>query len=62
VQRLEQVRLARSVRTRDEDEARLELEVELSVRAEVPEREVLNDQPAGDQPASLIERGLNQRA
>jgi hypothetical protein len=46
MQRLEEVRLAGAVRTDDEHEPRLQLELELRVRADVPERDRLNDQPA----------------
>jgi hypothetical protein len=49
VQRLEQVRLAGAVRADDEDEPRLEAELEGVVRAKARERD-----PRDDQPASLI--------
>jgi hypothetical protein len=45
VQRLEQVRLARAVRPRHEDEATLQLELEPLVRPVVAERELGDDQP-----------------
>jgi hypothetical protein len=44
VQRLEQVRLSRPVRARDEDEPGLQLELEPFVAAEVAERDVPDDQ------------------
>ena len=43
---LEQVRLARAVGAGDEDEARLESELEPGVRPDVAERDVRDDQPA----------------
>ena len=46
VQRLEQVRLAGAVRPGDEDEPRLERELEPGVRPEVAERDLGDDQPA----------------
>jgi hypothetical protein len=46
VQRLEQVGLAGAVLTDDEYEARPEGQVEGRVRAIVPERDPLDDQPA----------------
>src|SRR5207237_3786026 len=46
VQRLEQVRLPRTVRPHDEHEPRLEPEVESRVRAVVAKRDRLDDQPA----------------
>jgi hypothetical protein len=46
VDRLEQVGLARSVLARDEDDSRSEGEIERRVRAEVPERDGVDDQPA----------------
>jgi hypothetical protein len=46
VQGLEQVRLAGAVLADDEDEARLQGQVEGGVRAVVPERDLLDDQPA----------------
>jgi hypothetical protein len=49
VESLEQVRLPGAVPAHDEDETRLEREVESGVRAEAPER-----CPRDDQPASLI--------
>jgi hypothetical protein len=45
VQRLEQVRLADSVRPDGEHEPGLQLELEPLVRPEVPERGALDDQP-----------------
>ena len=45
VQRLEQVRLAGSVGPGHQDEPRLQLEVELGVRAKVSERNRADDQP-----------------
>jgi hypothetical protein len=44
VQRLEQVRLAGSVRAGDEDEARLQRELEPLVAAEVAQRDAPDDQ------------------
>jgi hypothetical protein len=46
VQRLEQVRLPSPVRAGHEDDAGLEDELELGVRAEFSERGLVNDQPA----------------
>ena len=46
VQRLEEVRLAGAVRAVEEDDARLESELERGIRAEVAERDVADDQPA----------------
>ncbi len=56
VHRLEQVRLPGAVRARDEDEPRLERELEPWVRADVAERDLLHDQlwRSHDQPASRI--------
>jgi len=45
VERLEQVRLPRAVRTRDEDDARLQRELEPFVGAEVAEADRKDDQP-----------------
>jgi hypothetical protein len=47
VQRLEQVRLSGPVGPDGQHEARLEIEVEPRVRANVPERDRADDQPAG---------------
>jgi hypothetical protein len=44
VQRLEQVGLAGAVRTDDENESRLEIEIETRVRADVAQRDRLDDQ------------------
>jgi hypothetical protein len=49
VKRLQKVRLAGPVLPDDEDEPRLEAQVERGVRAKAPERG-----PGDDQPASLI--------
>jgi hypothetical protein len=46
VQRLEQVRFADTVRPDDEDDARLERELQRCVRAVVAERDPVDDQPA----------------
>ena len=46
VQRLEEVRLAGAVRPRDENEPRLERELEPGIRPEVAERDLGDDQPA----------------
>jgi hypothetical protein len=46
VERLEEVRLAGAVLADDEYEARAEGQVEGRVRAVVPERDPLDDQPA----------------
>jgi len=43
---LEQVRLPGSVRPRDEHDSGFELQLEPGVRAEVPERDLADDQPA----------------
>jgi hypothetical protein len=50
MQRFEQVRLAGAVRTNDEDQPRLEVEIEPSIRADVAQRDRLDDQvsQAGD--------------
>jgi hypothetical protein len=45
VQRLEQVRLSRTVLTDDENKPRLEVEVEARVRANVAKRDFRDDQP-----------------
>ena len=45
VQRLEQVRLAGSVRAYDEHQAGLEAELQIRVRAKVSERDGVDDQP-----------------
>jgi hypothetical protein len=44
--RLEEVRLTRTVLTRDEDDARGEAQIERRVRAEAPERDVRDVQAA----------------
>ena len=44
VQRLEQIRLAGPVRPDDKYEARLQLELEPSVRAEISQRDLVDDQ------------------
>jgi hypothetical protein len=44
VERLEEVRLPRAVRARDEHEAGSQLEVEAMVGAEVEERELADDE------------------
>jgi hypothetical protein len=54
MQRLEQVRLPGPVRPRDEDEPRLQCELEPFVAAEVSERDLADDQAALLYPASLI--------
>jgi hypothetical protein len=45
VKRFQQVGLARSVGTRREDDARLELQLEGVVRPEVAKRDLSDDQP-----------------
>ena len=50
VERLEQVRLAGAVRSDHEHQARLQLELEASVRAEISERDRVDDQAS--EPAS----------
>ena len=44
MQRLEQIRLPRSVRSDDQQQAGLELEVKSGVRANVPKRDSVDDQ------------------
>ena len=46
VERLEQVRLAGPVRTDHEHEPGLQLELEPSIRAEISQRDLVDDQPA----------------
>ncbi len=46
MKRFEEVRLARPVRARDQHDPGLEGELELGIRAEVPERDLADDQPA----------------
>jgi hypothetical protein len=46
MKRLEQVRLADAVRADDEHDARRKREIELGVRAVLPERQSLDNQPA----------------
>jgi hypothetical protein len=46
VERLEQVRLPGAVRARDENEPRLQPELEPLVAAEIAERYLADDQPA----------------
>jgi hypothetical protein len=54
VERLEEVRLPGSVRPRDQDEPRLQCELEPFVAAEVSERDLADDQALLLYPASLI--------
>jgi hypothetical protein len=53
VERLEQVRLAGAVRPGHQDETRLQLQVELRVRAKVAKRERAYDQPATEAPLAV---------
>ncbi len=46
VERLEQIRLAGAVLPGDQDDPRREREIERRVRAVVPERDAVDDQPA----------------
>src|SRR5215203_2874274 len=52
VERLEQVGLAGAVRAHREHDAGLELQVERGVRADVPKRDLRDDQPARSAPSA----------